>query len=68
MVGRGKGGTVGLAKVKGGEEVLTAFTSCAHEDEVFELELEKHLKPLQRRTLIESWQREMSGVKQSPPV
>src|ERR1700730_7368512 len=54
LVGRGKGGTVGLAKVKG-EKALTAFISYAHEDEVLKLELEKHLRPLQRQNLIETW-------------
>ena len=54
LVGRGKGGAVGLAKVKG-EKALTAFISYAHEDEVLKLELEKHLRPLQRQNLVETW-------------
>jgi hypothetical protein len=54
IVGRGKGGTVGLAKVKG-EKALSAFISYSHEDEKLKLELDKHLNPLRRQNLIETW-------------
>ncbi len=54
IVGRGYGGSVGIAKLKGAT-ALTAFISYAHEDEKLKLELDKHLKPLERQNLIETW-------------
>jgi TIR domain len=56
IVGRGKGGSVGLARAGDEDETaLTAFISYAHEDEQMKLELEKHLVPLQKQNLIETW-------------
>ena len=54
IVGRGQGGTVGLASVPG-TKALTLFVSYSHVDEEFKAELLKHLLPLQRLQLIESW-------------
>jgi hypothetical protein len=54
IVRRGYGGTVGLASLKG-EKALTAFISYSHIDENFKNELDKHLQPLKRQNLIETW-------------
>jgi len=35
--------------------MIKLFISYAHEDEKYKEELEKHLKPLQRNGVVESW-------------
>jgi hypothetical protein len=54
IVGRGRGGSVGLAKVPG-TKALNVFISYCHSDEMLKVELVKHLEPLRRVSLIESW-------------
>lgn len=54
LVGRGRGGTVGLADAPGGS-ALRVFVSYSHNDEVLKDELLKHLSPLKRLNLIEEW-------------
>lgn len=52
--GKGKGGSVKLgtlARTKG----LAVFVSYSHVDEKFKIDLVKHLTPLQRLGLIETW-------------
>lgn len=56
ILGKGKGGAVGLADAPGtGTNALTAFISYAHADEELKTELTKHLEPLRRLKLIETW-------------
>jgi hypothetical protein len=54
IVGRGKGGSVGLASAPG-TGGLSLFISYSHEDESLKNELVKHLEPLRRQKLIEAW-------------
>jgi hypothetical protein len=54
IVGRGQGGTVGLAATPG-TKALTVFISYSHLDEPFRNDLVKHLEPLRRLQLIETW-------------
>lgn len=54
MVGRGQGGSVGLADVPGAKG-LTVFISYSHADEELKNELVKHLEPLRRLRLIDAW-------------
>jgi len=54
LVGRGQGGTVGLADAPG-ESALKVFISYSHADEALKDELLKHLSPLKRMNLIEEW-------------
>lgn len=54
VVGRGYGGTVGLASAPGAK-ALTLFISYSHTDELIKNELLKHLAPLKRLKLIELW-------------
>ena len=54
VVGRGYGGSVGLASAPG-SKALTLFVSYSHADEVLKNELLKHLEPLKRLKLIEAW-------------
>ncbi len=54
VVGRGQGGSVGLATALGSKG-LTLFVSYCHADEDFKSDLLKHLEPLQRLHLIETW-------------
>ena len=52
--GRGKGGSVMLANLPG-TKGLSVFISYAHADENFRNDLVKHLDPLRRLGLIETW-------------
>ena len=54
VIGRGYGGTVGLASAPG-SKALTLFISYSHADELLKNELLKHLAPLKRLKLIEAW-------------
>jgi TIR domain len=54
VVGRGYGGSVGLANAPG-SKALTLFISYSHVDEALKNELLKHLAPLKRLKLIEAW-------------
>ena len=54
IVGRGQGGTVGLANAPGSKP-LTVFVSYSHADEAFKTDLGKHLEPLRRLQLIDPW-------------
>lgn len=54
VVGRGYGGSVGLANAPG-SKALTLFISYSHADESLKNELLKHLAPLKRLKLIEAW-------------
>ncbi len=54
IVGRGKGGSVALAKAPG-TKALNVFVSYSHADEILKVELLKHLEPLRRLSLIETW-------------
>ncbi|BBI98595.1 hypothetical protein FGKAn22_02880 [Ferrigenium kumadai] len=54
VVGRGYGGSVGLANAPGAK-ALTLFISYSHADEALKNELLKHLAPLKRLKLIEAW-------------
>lgn len=61
IVGRGQGGSVGLASAPG-SEALKVFVSYSHADETLKKELLKHLEPLKRLNLIEAWNdRELKG-------
>lgn len=53
-VGRGRGGSVGL-KSRPGALALKIFISYSHVDEAAKVALLKHLKPLIRMNLIETW-------------
>ena len=52
--GRGYGGSVGLATAPG-SKALKAFVSYSHEDEALKVELLKHLEPLRKLHIIETW-------------
>ena len=54
VVGRGQGGSVGLASAPG-TKGLSVFVSYSHVDQKVKDELLKHLKPLDRGHLIETW-------------
>src|SRR5688572_12330676 len=54
LVGRGRGGTVGLADAPGGS-ALKVFVSYSHSDETLKDELLNHLSPLKRMNLLEEW-------------
>lgn len=54
VVGRGYGGTIGLATAPGAR-ALTIFISYSHADEPLKNELLKHLAPLKRLKLVEAW-------------
>ena len=54
VVGRGYGGSVGLGSAPG-SKALTLFVSYSHTDELLKNDLLKHLEPLKRLKLIESW-------------
>lgn len=54
IVGRGYGGSVGLASLPGAKG-LSVFVSYTHADEGFKNELLKHLEPLRRQLLIDAW-------------
>lgn len=54
LIGTGKGGSVGLADAPGAS-ALRLFVSYSHSDEQLKNELLKHLEPLKRLNLIESW-------------
>ena len=54
VVGRGYGGSVGLATAAGSKAV-TLFISYFHADETLKNELLKHLAPLKRLKLIDAW-------------
>lgn len=54
VIGRGKGGSVGLASATG-SKALTIFISYSHADESLKNDLIKHLTPLKRLNLIEAW-------------
>ena len=54
ILGRGKGGSVGLANAPG-SEALRLFISYSHIDQLLKNELVKHLEPLKRSNLIEAW-------------
>lgn len=54
VIGRGWGGLVGLAEPPSSPG-LNLFISYAHSDESFKNDLLKHLEPLRRLNLIESW-------------
>ncbi len=57
IIGRGRGGTVGLADAPGAPapKALQVFISYSHTDEKLKTELLKHLSPLKRLKLIEEW-------------
>jgi hypothetical protein len=57
IVGRGRGGTVGLASSPSEPrpKALKVFTSYSHRDEELKDELIKHLEPLKRLNLIDEW-------------
>ncbi len=54
IVGRGKGGTVGLAEPPPSKAVKI-FVAYSHADEQLKNDLLKHLEPLKRLGLIEAW-------------
>jgi hypothetical protein len=54
IVGRGKGGLVGLATAPGAK-ALKLFVSYCHADEILKTELIKHLTPLKHLELIDVW-------------
>lgn len=57
IVGRGRGGSVGLASAPGvaRPKALQVFISYSHQDEALKDELVKHLSPLKRLDLIDDW-------------
>lgn len=57
IVGRGRGGSVGLASAPGAAppKALQVFISYSHQDEALKDELVKHLSPLKRLNLIDDW-------------
>ncbi|WP_147418831.1 toll/interleukin-1 receptor domain-containing protein [Sphingobium terrigena] len=57
IVGRGRGGSVGLASAPGEApaKALQIFVSYSHQDEKMKDELIKHLSPLKRLNLIDAW-------------
>ena len=54
ILGRGKGGSVGLATAPG-SEALRIFISYSRVDQALKNELVKHLEPLKRVNLVEAW-------------
>lgn len=54
IIGKGQGGSVGLAHTPGAK-ALSIFISYSHADEPLKTELIKHLEPLKRLNLIETW-------------
>ena len=54
VIGRGYGGSVGLASPAGAKG-LSVFLSYSHADESFKVDLLKHLSPLKRLGLIDDW-------------
>ena len=54
IVGTGKGGSVGLADAPG-TSALSLFVSYSHTDEALKNDMLKHIEPLKRLNLIESW-------------
>lgn len=54
IVGRGKGGSVGLAAAPG-SKALRLFVSYSHADEADKIRLLQHLEPLKRLNLIDTW-------------
>ena len=55
IVGRGYGGSVGLAAGGGAGSTLKVFVSYSHADEGLKDAVMKHLKPLERMGLITAW-------------
>jgi TIR domain len=55
IVGRGRGGSVGLANAPGTKAALSAVVSYSHTDEALKTALLKHLAPLTRIGLIDTW-------------
>ena len=57
IVGRGRGGTVGLASApdEPRPKSLKLFISYSHQDEALKDNLVKHLEPLKRLNLIDEW-------------
>ena len=57
IVGRGRGGSVGLASAPGAAtpKALQLFVSYSHQDEALKNELVKHLSPLKRLNLLDDW-------------
>jgi TIR domain len=55
IVGRGRGGSVGLANAPGTSAAVSAFIAYSHADETLKTALLQHLKPLVRLKLIEVW-------------
>jgi hypothetical protein len=55
IVGRGRGGSVGLANAPGTSAALSVFISYSHADETIKNALLQHLKPLERLKIIDSW-------------
>jgi hypothetical protein len=53
-VGQGRGGMVGLAKLPNAK-ALRLFVSYSHTDELDKIELLKHIDPLKRLRLIDTW-------------
>jgi hypothetical protein len=53
-VGQGQGGKVGLAKLPS-VKALKVFISYNHSDDDFKINLSKHIDPLRRLKLIDSW-------------
>lgn len=54
VLGKGQGGSVGIAKDKVSQK-LRVFVSYSHADEALKKKLLQHLQPLKRLHLIESW-------------
>ncbi|MFZ4809629.1 MAG: toll/interleukin-1 receptor domain-containing protein [Hyphomicrobiaceae bacterium] len=54
VLGKGQGGSVGLAKNKTSQK-LRVFISYSHADEELKNKLLQHLEPLKRLHLVESW-------------
>jgi hypothetical protein len=54
IVGRGKGGSVGLGEISP-SRVLSMFIAYSHVDEELKNELLKHLEPLKKLGLIDAW-------------
>jgi hypothetical protein len=54
ILGRGQGGSVALGTAPG-SRALKGFVSYSHVDEALKTELLKHLEPLRRDRLLESW-------------
>ena len=55
IVGRGRGGTVGLANAPGTKTASSVFLAYSHVDENIKNELLKHLEPLVHLKLVETW-------------